>query len=190
MTADRQSISQVHGATITNTPIGTIRIWTGSSGIKKLGLEQSGFQLSGTPNLTDNKVIREATRQLEQYFSGELRQFDLPLDLSGCTKFQLRVFEQLQNIPYGQMVAYKDIAHAIGQPEASRSIGQALKANPIPVILPCHRVIRSDGTLGGYAGSSADNLQKKTILLQIEGFDPMGNTAKDTTQDEILSFSL
>ncbi|MEO2158780.1 MAG: methylated-DNA--[protein]-cysteine S-methyltransferase [bacterium] len=186
---DREG-GQIHGATIRDTPVGTIRIWTGANGIKKLSFEKDGSQLAGPPNPTDNKVLREAIEQLELYFSGKLRDFNLRLDLSSRTRFQLRVIEQLRNIPYGRLASYKDIAEALGEPQASRSVGQALKANPIPVILPCHRVIRSDGTLGGYAGNSTENLQRKTTLLEIEGVEITGKATTDTIQEEILSFPL
>ena len=181
---------QIQGTTIQDTPLGTIRIWAGASGIKKVSFDDHGPQVTDTSNSADNKILREAIEQLERYFSGELRSFNLPLDLTGRTRFQLRILEQLRTIPYGQLASYKDIAEGLGEPQASRSVGQALKANPIPVILPCHRVIRSDGTLGGYAGSSLKNIRRKTTLLEIEGAEIPGKAPKDTIQNEMLSFPL
>lgn len=105
----------------------------------------------------------EAIRQLKSYFAGELRRFDLPLDLLG-TPFQLRVWRRLLEIPYGETVSYGQLARAIGQPEAARAVGLANGANPVAIIVPCHRVIGANGTLTGYGGG----LPIKQKLLALE----------------------
>ena len=102
--------------------------------------------------------------EMQRYFAGERMQFTCPLDLRG-TPFQLLVWEQLCRIPYGETCTYGEIALAIGRPTASRAVGAANGANPIPVIVPCHRVIGSDGSLTGYAGGLAN----KSWLLSLEG---------------------
>ena len=105
----------------------------------------------------------QALLQLGEYFKGQRRTFDLPLALQG-TAFQRRVLEALQAIPYGETRSYKDIAAAIGQPKAVRAVGAANARNPIPIIIPCHRVIGSDGSLTGFGGG----LEVKQTLLRLE----------------------
>ena len=115
-------------------------------------------------------VLQEAKQQLEAYFAGKLRQFDLPLQLEG-TPFQLKVWEQLQQIPYGQVISYGQLACRIGQPGASRAVGGANRRNPIPIIIPCHRVIAANGTLGGYSGNCDGSAAIKRALLKLEGLN-------------------
>ncbi len=103
--------------------------------------------------------------QLSDYFAGELNQFSLPIDLTRLTDFQKRVLTTIARIPSGAVWSYRQVAEAIGKPRAARAVGQALGSNPLPIVLPCHRVIASDGTLGGYTGG----LLIKRKLLKIEG---------------------
>jgi len=103
------------------------------------------------------------SRQLREYFTGERREFDLPLKLSG-TEFQVSVLEALQNIPYGETTSYGEIAKRIGRPKAVRAVGAANGRNPIPIIVPCHRVIGSTGDLTGFGGG----LDTKEALLRLE----------------------
>ena len=104
------------------------------------------------------------TEELREYFAGQRRGFDLPLHLSG-TPFQLAVWAKLQEIPYGTTVSYADLALAIGRPKAVRAVGAANGQNPVPIVVPCHRVIGKDGSLTGYGGG----LEIKATLLRIEG---------------------
>jgi methylated-DNA-[protein]-cysteine S-methyltransferase len=108
--------------------------------------------------------LRVASMELLRYFAGEKVQFACPLDLYG-TPFQLQVWQQLCGIPYGETRSYREIAQAIGRPTASRAVGAANGANPVPVIVPCHRVLGSGGSLTGYAGG----LFLKSWLLSLEG---------------------
>ena len=108
--------------------------------------------------------LQEAKEQLEQYFCGERNDFDLPLDLIG-TRFQILVWNRVASIPYGVTKSYKDIATEVGAPKAVRAIGGANNRNPVPIIIPCHRVIGTNGSLVGYGGG----LDKKTHLLRHEG---------------------
>ena len=107
--------------------------------------------------------FRQALLQLEEYFAGRRRTFDLPL-APRCTTFQRKVLEALQAIPYGQTRSYKEVAAAIGQPKAVRAVGGANARNPVPIIIPCHRVIGSDGSLTGFGGG----LEVKQTLLRLE----------------------
>jgi methylated-DNA-[protein]-cysteine S-methyltransferase len=111
-----------------------------------------------------NRLLAETARQLQAYFAGQLREFRLPLDMRG-TDFQMRVWRQLQTIPYGETRSYLQIAAAIGSPKAVRAAGAANGANPIPIIVPCHRVIGASGKLVGYGGG----LPLKKRLLELEG---------------------
>lgn len=125
-------------------------------------------------------ILVEACRQLRAYFSGGLREFDLPLDLRG-TPFQKRVWQVLRRIPYGKTRSYRDVAAEIGSPSATRAVGGANGRNPVAIIVPCHRVIAADGSLGGYGGG----LPVKKLLLSLETRnrdterlrDPAGKTA-------------
>jgi len=112
----------------------------------------------------DAKRCKDAATQLAEYFAGKRRAFEIELAPFG-TEFQLRVWNALRAIPYGAVRNYADIARAIGQPGAARAVGQANGCNPLPIVIPCHRVIASDGTIGGYSGG----LAIKHRLLALEG---------------------
>jgi methylated-DNA-[protein]-cysteine S-methyltransferase len=107
--------------------------------------------------------VRETVRQLKAYFSRKLTRFNLPLSPDG-TPFQLTVWRELERIPYGELISYGELARRIGKPKASRAVGAANGANPIPIVVPCHRVIGSNGTLTGYGGG----LPIKEKLLALE----------------------
>lgn len=111
----------------------------------------------------DPGVLEPARRQLAAYFRGELRDFDLPLAPRG-TPFQLRVWAELLNIPYGRTISYGELSRRLGDPNLTRAVGAANGANPISIIVPCHRVIGADGSLVGYGGG----LDIKRILLDLE----------------------
>jgi len=111
----------------------------------------------------DKKPFKEAVRQLETYFAGKLEKFDLPLVLGG-TEFQLLVWRSLQKIPYGETVSYGQLAKRIGSPDAARAVGLANGSNPIPIIIPCHRVIGSNGDLTGFGGGLP--IKKKLLALE------------------------
>lgn len=111
----------------------------------------------------DAEKLSGAHRQLTAYFAGQLQSFDLPLDMRG-TVFQRQVWEALLSVPYGESASYKEIAVRIGNPQAVRAVGGANNRNPVPVIVPCHRIIGAGGALVGYAGG----LGIKSTLLQLE----------------------
>ncbi len=112
----------------------------------------------------DNKYNDIAAAELDAYFAGSLQRFTVALDLRG-TAFQCNIWRELYNIPYGETRSYQQLAQAIGHPKAARPAGQAIGHNPISIIIPCHRVIGSDGSLTGYGGG----LEKKIALLKLEG---------------------
>ena len=138
------------------TPIGTIRIVATDHEITHVNLPK---EASRTPHpawrLCEGQLpapLRAAKQQLQEYFAGSRSTFDLPLRLDGGTPFRRRVWRELQRIPYGATISYGELARRIGQPAASRAVGGANHHNPIAIIVPCHRVIGTDGTLVGYGG--------------------------------------
>jgi methylated-DNA-[protein]-cysteine S-methyltransferase len=120
-----------------------------------------GAQVEGSE--APDGIVEEAIRQLQAYFSKNLTRFDLPLKPEG-TPFQMAVWRELLNIPYGKVISYGELAKRIGKASASRAVGAANGSNPIPIIIPCHRVIGSNGSLTGYGGG----VHVKEALLQLE----------------------
>ncbi|MBQ4040890.1 MAG: methylated-DNA--[Oscillospiraceae bacterium] len=110
-----------------------------------------------------SSVLDNAVSQLNEYFAGTRKSFDLPLKFDG-TEFQNRVWRELQNIPYGKTISYKELAEKTGNIKACRAVGMANNKNPLPIIIPCHRVVGSNGKLTGYAGG----LEVKKFLLELE----------------------
>ncbi len=127
------------------------------------GLSELSFGEAAPARNDDHPVLQETVRQLTEYFLGERREFSLPLDLHG-TQFQLRVWNALLAIPYGETRSYAELARAVGSPKGVRAVGRANGVNPVAIIVPCHRVIASDGTLCGYGGG----LEIKRKLLELE----------------------
>lgn len=144
-----------------NSPAGWLRLCADTEGL--CGVHFIRDVPADAPACHSELLLRTA-RELDEYFAGQRREFDLPLSLHG-TAFQLRVWEALRQIPYGQTRSYKQLAAMIGQPSACRAVGGANHHNPVSIIVPCHRVIGADGSLGGYGGG----LDKKRILLRLEG---------------------
>ncbi|HXJ38095.1 MAG TPA: methylated-DNA--[protein]-cysteine S-methyltransferase [Bryobacteraceae bacterium] len=135
----------------------SLSIETGPHGVRSIEFGAHGIhQLSSA-------VMRNTVRQLQAYFAGDLQSFDVPLEIGG-TDFQRRVWNALQTIPYGQMRSYSQIAAQIGAPRAVRAVGAANGRNPIPIIVPCHRVIGASGSLVGFGGG----LAWKRLLLDLE----------------------
>ncbi|AIV37079.1 methylated-DNA--[protein]-cysteine S-methyltransferase [Streptomyces sp. CCM_MD2014] len=127
----------------------------------RLGTEP--VEAPGSPLLT------EATGQVRAYFAGRLRDFDLPLDWSLISGFNRQVLRELASgVPYGSVVGYGDLAGRVGQPGAAQAVGLAMGANPLPVVVPCHRVVESDGGIGGFGGG----VDTKRRLLALEGVLP------------------
>jgi methylated-DNA-[protein]-cysteine S-methyltransferase len=139
-----------------------LRLVAGPSGVRAV-LFHPVKPIEGDPDTSD-AVLNELARELRAYFAGGLRRFDVPLDMQG-TDFQKRVWQQLLTIPFGETRSYMQIAAAIGAEHAVRAVGAANGANPIAIVVPCHRVIGSSGKLTGYGGG----LPLKKRLLELEG---------------------
>ena len=138
-----------------------LRLAAGEAGLHSIEFSREGA-IDGREN-PRHPLLLETKRQLRAYFAGDLREFDLPLDIAG-TAFQQRVWRALLRIPYGETRSYSEIARSIGAPSAVRAVGAANGANPIPIVVPCHRVIGAGGSLVGYGGG----LPLKQRLLALE----------------------
>lgn len=150
----------------TPSPVGPLFFAASTKGLVRLEFEARMQKLdSETIQLRESKqALAPYLRELDEYFSGQRREFSIPLDLRG-TDFQLQCWRALRDIPYGQTRSYRDIAHAIGHPYAFRAVGMSNNRNPVAIVVPCHRVIASDGSLCGYGGG----LDVKRELLTLEG---------------------
>ncbi|ECB9670756.1 methylated-DNA--[protein]-cysteine S-methyltransferase [Listeria monocytogenes] len=145
-------------------PVGDLFITIDEKWIRNISYDEpkNWELLEGT--IIEKELFQALTTQLDDYFEGKREHFDLPVLLKG-TDFQQKVWQALSEIPYGVVVSYKDIAISAGSPKAVQAVGQANRANPIPIIIPCHRCVKSNGELGGYNGADVD---KKQYLLALE----------------------
>ncbi len=152
---------------ILSSPIGNLLMVANENGLNKILFEDEN-QLNKIDDtwINDTDRLKEVSNQLKAYFANELTEFDLKLAPEG-TAFQKQIWKQLEEIPYGETCSYQDIALTINKPNACRAIGMANSLNPIPIIIPCHRVIGKNGKLTGYAGG----LETKAKLLGLENID-------------------
>lgn len=156
-----------------NSPVGPVWVGSTSTGICTVGLgdgQPEGFfawlsrRIGAEQPREKPEALEAALAQLREYFSGGRRVFDLPLDVRG-TAFQRAAWSKVARIPYGATMTYGEIARRIGKPRAARAVGAAMAANPLPLLVPCHRVIGANGSLVGYGGG----LEMKAALLRLEG---------------------
>jgi len=171
---DNELPTKVYYDELPNSVLGPIWIATSDSQLLAVDYHQSEEEfLIFLNKLVDGRFERSsekvawAARDLLAYINREREDLQLAVDLSTITPFQRSVLEETSKVPRGQVATYSEIAKRIGKPKAVRAVGQALRRNPIPIAVPCHRVISSDGTLGGYSGRMGD--ERKVTLLQIEG---------------------
>jgi methylated-DNA-[protein]-cysteine S-methyltransferase len=153
-------------------PLGDLLL--SSDGTSLTGLHLPGDPLRGRGFASaiedtdpDQEPFRSVCSQLDEYFAGRRKRFELSLAPAG-TPFQRRVWEALCDIPFGETRSYREVAQALGSPQAVRAVGSANGRNPIAIVIPCHRVIAADGSLGGYSGG----LERKAALLELEGLPP------------------
>lgn len=145
-----------------DSPLGALQLM--SDGEHLTAINFPNQHRDNTDSTGPDQVLRSARSQLEEYFAGQRQHFDLPLAASG-TPFQESVWQALAAIPWGEVRSYRDIAAAIGKPKAVRAVGAANGRNPLPIVVPCHRVIGADGSLTGFGGG----LPLKVQLLTLEG---------------------
>lgn len=146
------------------TPIGELLLAGEDNALSMIGFPKGKMRRDPEPDwIYNEKPLENVRRQLEEYFAGSRKDFDLPVIFNG-TEFQVAVLRALQEIPYGETVSYGEIAKRIGRPRAVRAVGAANGRNPIPIVVPCHRVIGSSGDLTGFGGG----LDTKEALLRLE----------------------
>lgn len=142
--------------------VGWLELRVSDKGVRSISFVPPPTRLT----VLDGNIIMDAlVEQLDRYFNGHLTAFTVALDLDQGTPFQRKVWEELARIPHGETRSYAEVAAAVGNPRAARAVGSANGENPIPIVIPCHRVIRADGSLGGY--SSGTHI--KQALLKLEG---------------------
>lgn len=151
--------------TYLTTRVGKVLLAADDTGLRLISFESEKSTHQPEPDwVEDADALASVASQLEAYFAGDLEDFRLPLSPQG-TPFQMQVWQELQRIPYGTTISYGELAERIGNPKAVRAVGTANGANPLPIVIPCHRVIGADGSLTGYGGG----LEIKEALLAIEG---------------------
>ena len=169
--ADDAGLVEVAYRTL-DTPVGPLLLAATAQGLVRVAFEREDFDavLAALASRVSPRVLEaprrldEAAVELEEYFTGTRRRFDLPLDRALSTGFREKVQRVLPRIDYGSTRSYKEIAELVGSPRAVRAVGTACATNPLPGVVPCHRVLRTDGSLGGYIGG----LDAKSALLSLE----------------------
>lgn len=151
------------------TPLGTLNLVASDAGLREIRLPLPGERMTPVVPARANAVTDEAARQLTEYFAGTRTMFDVPLDIATGTAFQRSVWAALAQIPYGETHTYGQVAAALGVPGAARAVGGANSRNPLPIVVPCHRVVGADGSMTGYGGSSPEGIAFKRHLLDLEG---------------------
>lgn len=147
-----------------DSPVGTLTLMAEDGVLTRLHMHEQRHAIMPPAGAErEDSTFGDAIDQLNAYFTGELTEFDLPLRMRG-TDFQQRVWAGLRKIPYGETISYADLAREVGSPNAFRAVGSANGRNPLGIIVPCHRVIAADGSLGGYGGG----LERKSWLLEHE----------------------
>lgn len=177
----------VHSAHLAGTRAGPITVWVSPTGVRRIefGALPPGHHVDAQE--TWPPLLRKAVRQLEEYFDKQRTTFDLPLDFSDTlTDFQRDVYEQLLKIEYGHVASYGQVAREIGKPDMARAVGQAVGANPLPIVVPCHRVVASDRSLTGFGGG----LRAKVALLKLEGVDVDGAKPTSKVHPEVIPLDL
>jgi methylated-DNA-[protein]-cysteine S-methyltransferase len=169
--AARESLLDV-AYDLVDSPVGRLMVAASERGFCRIVYdaepEQELEQLSrafGVRVLRSARPIDPARRQLDEYFEGKRRRFDLPLDVARLADFNRRVLRELGRVPYGEVVTYGELAARAARPRAARAVGAVMNRNPLPIVLPCHRVIGANGKLVGYGGG----LERKEALLRLEG---------------------
>ena len=157
---------------LVDTPIGTLLIAATDRGLCRIAYDADADQeverlarSFGVRVLRSASPIDPARRQLDEYFEGHRQHFELPLDIDSLAEFNRRVLHELARVPYGEVVTYGELAARSARPRAARAVGTVMNRNPLPIVLPCHRVIGSTGKLVGYGGG----LERKEALLRLEG---------------------
>ncbi len=161
-------------------------VWASAAGLRRIEFGPLPKDSHVDEPETWPPLLRTVISELEAYFARERRTFDVALDLEAATDFQREVYRHLQEVAYGHVTTYGHLADAIGRPELARAVGQAVGANPVPIVIPCHRVIAADGRLGGFSGG----LSTKVALLRLEGVDVDGTDMNSHVHPEVIPLDL
>ena len=169
--ADREGILDVAYRTI-DTPVGSLLLAATRAGLVRVAFDSQDHDvvLEQLASMLSPRILRApkrldpVAREIDEYFARRRTSFDVPLDFALSTGFRRSVLEHLPQIAYGRTESYADVARTVGNPKAVRAVGSACATNPMPVVIPCHRVLRTDGTLGGYVGGP----EAKAALLDLE----------------------
>lgn len=173
---EKEQSTTIHYSSF-QSPMGKMHIGVTEKGLCCIAMSDLSWHtfLEETGKRTDIKLSESDSRtdetkeKLKRYFAGKIKLFDIPVDLFAMTSFEKKVLNSTKKIQFGNLKSYQDIAESIGSPRASRAVGNALGKNPIPIVIPCHRVIKTDGTIGGFSSG----LDKKRFLLKLENIhDP------------------
>lgn len=174
---------------IVDSPLGPLLLGKSDAGLAWLGFQNHAKRVppprktpgkfpegrfAGAEWVAADSELKDWSRQLKEYFSGKRRDFDLPIDLHG-TDFQVRCWRELLKIPYGETISYAELSRRVGSTNGFRAVGAANGANPVAIVVPCHRVIAADLTMGGYGGG----LPAKELLLKLEGAWPPRFTTRE-----------
>ena len=160
------------GYDVVESPLGPLLVAATEQGLLRIYFDADPErQLEPLARAAGSRVLRSprsvdaARRELDEYFSGRRRSFDLSIDLRGAAPFTAEVLDQLARVPYGQTATYGELASRVGHPRSARAVGTVMNRNPVPIVLPCHRVVGASGSLVGYGGG----LERKEQLLRLEG---------------------
>jgi methylated-DNA-[protein]-cysteine S-methyltransferase len=167
------------GFDVVETPIGPLLVASSPAGLAAISFDHDPdhhlerlARIAGPRVLRSARAIEPTRRELDEYFEGRRRAFDLALDLRALPAFTVAVLEQLSRVPFGETTTYGELAARVGHPRAARAVGTVMNRNRIPIVLPCHRVVGSTGSLVGYAGG----LDVKARLLELEGASPYSSS--------------
>jgi methylated-DNA-[protein]-cysteine S-methyltransferase len=154
---------------VVDSPLGELLVAVSDAGVCHIGFDgeadlEALARGHGARVLRTPRPVDEARRELDEYFEGRRREFRLPIDLSGVPAFQRAVLDELMHVGYGELATYGELARRVGRPRAARAVGGALHRNPVPIVVPCHRIVGAAGSLTGYGGG----LDRKRALIDLE----------------------
>lgn len=168
---------------LVTTPLGPLRLT--ARGGRLAGVAFAAKEAAATPTATagnagDAAVLRRAAAELADYFAGRRREFSLPLDLTGCSPFRRAILETLRRVPCGEVLTYGELAARAGFPGAARAVGRVMASNPLPIVIPCHRVVAAAGRLGGYSGGEGTRTKERLLDLERQRTEKAADSREKT----------
>jgi methylated-DNA-[protein]-cysteine S-methyltransferase len=178
---------EIHSAHLAETRAGPLTVWASKAGVRHIEFGPLPHEHHLDPEDAQPPELREALKQLREYLDGKRTRFDLKIDLSGAiTDFQRQVYARLLELGYGELTSYGELARTLGSPDLARAVGQAVGANPIPIVIPCHRVVGAGGRLTGFGGG----LPAKVALLRLEGIDVDGDRPNSRVRPDVIPLDI